>query len=353
MAAVERRRKPSRLHGWKNVQSLNAVRSNGVQRLARALLAFAIVAWLAHRIGTGAIAHQLARLDVASLGMATLLLAVDGLAKAWNWRQLLSAIVDPSVRYGHVLTWHFGGGFLGAVVPSSAGTDACRVLLALRGLGGHTASCAASILTVNALGWFTGSVLGLVGISVLAYTGELPRLLRPAILVFSATVAGLVLAYRMLASRKSVVSATILKVGRRWRGLRRGLVKFLDALLIFEQTHVRFPGFLFFAACGLLAQTGAFALTAAAVGISLPWVVWLVVVPLTRIVALVPVSVADFGLIQAAHVSLLALFGVPASQSFTLSALFAVEGLVIHSTLGFGAFLLGSRESRDSAPHGQ
>lgn len=336
------------------MRGLNALRSNGARRVARALLAFAIVAWLARRVGTGAIAHELARVDMASLCVATLLLAVDGLAKAWNWRQLLSAIVDNQpVRYARVLTWHFGGGFLGAVVPSSAGTDACRVLLALRGLGGHAASCAASILTVNALGWFTGSVLGMLGIAVLAYTGELPRLLRPAIVVFATTVAGLVLAYRMLVSRKSVVGAMIDKVGRRWRGLRRGLVKFLDALLIFEQTHVRFPGFLFFAACGLLAQTGMFALTAAAIGISLPWVVWLVLVPLTRIVALVPVSIADFGLIQAAHVSLLALFGVPASQSFTLSALFAVEGLVIHSTLGFGAFLLAGRRSRASGPRGQ
>ncbi|HEU4619098.1 MAG TPA: hypothetical protein VFV10_13745, partial [Gammaproteobacteria bacterium] len=119
--------------------------------------------------------------------------------------------------------------------------------------------------------------------------------------------------------------------------------KFLDALLVFEQAHVRFPGFLLVAAGGLLAQAGMFGFTAAAVGASLPWPVWLVMVPLTRIAALVPISVADFGLIQAAHVALLAPFGVPASQSFTLSALFAVEGLIVHSTLGCAAFLLGSR----------
>jgi hypothetical protein len=59
----------------------------------------------------------------------------------------------------------------------------------------------------------------------------------------------------------------------------------------------------------------------------------------------VPVSIADFGLIQAAHVSVLALFGVPASQSFALSALFAIEGLLIHSTLGVTAFLLGGRRA--------
>jgi hypothetical protein len=93
-----------------------------------------------------------------------------------------------------------------------------------------------------------------------------------------------------------------------------------------------------------------FALTAAAVGIDVPFAVWMMLVPLTRIVALVPVSIADFGLIQAAHVTVLALFAVPASQSFTLSALFAVEGLLIHSTAGATAFLLdGRREGRSRA----
>ncbi|HEU4617165.1 MAG TPA: lysylphosphatidylglycerol synthase transmembrane domain-containing protein [Gammaproteobacteria bacterium] len=326
------------------MQFLETVHANRVRRLARAIAALGILALLVHNVGIRAIASQLARSDLLPLAFATVLLAVDGLAKARNWQQLLSAALGMhSVGYGRVLTWHFGGGFLGAVVPSSAGTDACRVLLALRGLGGHTASCAASILTVNALGWFTGSMLGILGMLVLAQIGELPRPLRPALLVFLATAAGLPLASVLLASRKSGVAALIDKSSRR-RGFRRGLGRFVDALLVFEQAHVRLPAFLLFAACGLLAQAGMFAVTAAAVGISLPWVVWLVVVPLTRIVALVPVSVADFGLIQAAHVALLSLFGVPASQSLALSALFAVEGLVIHATLGSAAFLFGSRD---------
>jgi hypothetical protein len=154
----------------------------------------------------------------------------------------------------------------------------------------------------------------------------------------------------MLASQKSSVGALIDKTGRRWLAFRRGLSKFLDALLVFEQAHVRLPAFLLFAAFGLLAQAGMFAVTAAAVGISLPWVVWLVVVPLTRIVALVPVSVADFGLIQAAHVSLLSLFGVPAPEALALSALFAVEGLVIHTTLGCAAFLVWGRDPTPPQP---
>jgi hypothetical protein len=126
------------------------------------------------------------------------------------------------------------------------------------------------------------------------------------------------------------------------------LGKFLDALLVFEHAGLRFPMFLLVSAAGLLAQTCMFALTAEAVGIEVPFAVWMMLVPLTRIVALIPVSIADFGLIQAAHVTVLALFGVPPSQSFALSALFAVEGLLIHSTAGATAFLLAGRYARRS-----
>ncbi len=117
-----------------------------------------------------------------------------------------------------------------------------------------------------------------------------------------------------------------------------------------KHAGLRFPLFLLVSAAGLLAQTGMFALTAAAVGIEVPFAVWMMLVPLTRIVALVPVSIADFGLIQAAHVTVLALFGVPPSQSFALSALFAIEGLLIHSTAGATAFLLDGRQAAAPPP---
>jgi uncharacterized protein (TIRG00374 family) len=288
---------------------------------------------------------QLRHANVPLLLGATFLLAMDGLAKARNWQQLLAASVGYSeLRFHQVLTWHFAGGFVGAIVPSSAGTDACRVWMALRGLGGHAAPCAATILTVNGLGWFTGSAIGVIGAAMLLKSDRMPTLMHIPVLVFVITLAVLPIAYGLLAARREWLARWIERVGRRSVRARESLAKFVDALLVFEQAHVRFPAYLAVSAVGLLAQTGMFALTAEAVGLQLPFAVWMVMVPLTRLVALVPVSIADFGLIQAAHVSVLGLFGVPASQAFALSALFAVEGLIIHSTLGAAAFLYSGRQ---------
>jgi uncharacterized protein (TIRG00374 family) len=314
----------------------------------RAALALCILAWLAHSVGFDRILQDLEHASLPMLLAATVLLALDGVAKARNWQQLLIASVEgeQSLPLLRVMRWHFAGGFVGAIVPSSASTDACRVWMAVSGLRGHAAPCAASILTVNCLGWFSGSLIGLVGVALLWSEQQLPRLLQPVAFVFVFTLTVLPIAYALLAARRAWVERLIERIGRRSERARAGLSKFLDALLVFEHAGLRFPVFLLVSAAGLLAQTCMFALTAAAVGIEVPFAVWMMLVPLTRIVALVPVSIADFGLIQAAHVTVLALFGVPASQSFVLSALFAIEGLLIHSTAGASAFLLDGRRER-------
>jgi uncharacterized protein (TIRG00374 family) len=318
--------------------------SQSTRRVARAVLALCILAWLVHSVGFNEIISQFQHASLPMLLAATALLALDGVAKARNWQHLLMASIHGArLSIGQVLRWHFAGGFVGAIVPSSAGTDACRVWLAARVLRGHASQCTASIVTVNCLGWFTGSLIGLVGMAMLAREGMLPTLLKPAALLFLMTLVGLPFTYALLVSQRAWADRLIGKVRLRSHRAGDAITKFLNALLVFEQTPGRFLLFVLVSAGGLLAQTGMFELTAVAVGLDLPFAVWMVLVPLTRIVALVPVSVADFGLIQAAHVSVLTLFGVPPSQSFALSALFAVEGLIIHSTVGSSAFLLGGR----------
>jgi hypothetical protein len=305
-------------------------------------LAGAIVAWLVHRAGVEALARQFATVDIALLTAALALLFADSLAKAWNWRALIASLVtDRAVPFGKVMSWYFAGGFLGAVVPSSASTDMARAWLSQRALGGYGPACAASVLTLNGLGWLTGCVLGLVGIALLALGRDLPALLGPAALLFVFMAIVLPVSYRVLARTRGRIFERMRHL--RWEKLKVALRRFIDAVCVFEAAHVRFLQFLVVSTAGLLAQAGMFALTAASVGVYLPFAVWMILAPLTRIIALVPISVMDFGLIQGAHVWLLALFDVPTSKAFVISALFALQGAFIHSTAGSLAFLTGDR----------
>ena len=318
-------------------------------------LALTLVAWLVHRVGLRAILDEFEKASVGMVLLATLLLALDSVAKARNWQQLLlktlnDGMTTVSVPLLRVLVWFFAGGFLGAIVPSSASTDACRVVLASRTLRGHAAPCTASIVTLNALGLFAGCILGMAGLTYLQFTHELPVLLAPVALVFLAVIGLVPLAYGVLAWKRESALRGVDRISRRWPAVSRAIAKFVDALLVFQHAHVHVLPFLLVSALGLLAQTGMFAVTASAVRIEMPFALWMVLVPLTRIVALVPVSIADFGLIQAAHVWVLSLFGVPPSQSFALSTLFAIEGLLIHSTLGSFSFLLKPPDLRLDGP---
>src|SRR5262249_48592996 len=96
------------------------------RRLLRAALALCILVWLAHSVGLEHILQELEHASLPLLLAATALLALDGVAKARNWQQLLIASVDdaPALPLLRVMRWHFAGGFVGAVVPSSASTDA-------------------------------------------------------------------------------------------------------------------------------------------------------------------------------------------------------------------------------------
>src|ERR1043165_1068192 len=95
-----------------------------------------LVAWLAHRVGLHEIGDEFKEAHAGLVLLATLLLAIDGVAKAYNWQQLLQRNTgDRWVPISRVLVWFFAGGFIGAVVPSSASTDACRCLLATRATG--------------------------------------------------------------------------------------------------------------------------------------------------------------------------------------------------------------------------
>jgi uncharacterized membrane protein YbhN (UPF0104 family) len=273
-------------------------------------------------------------------------------AKAWNWRQLLDALVDnTSVKFIRVLSWHFAGGFLGAILPSSASTDAARAWLGQNGLGGHGAACAASVVTLNGLSWFAGCAIGIVGLMSLGIDyGYLPGWFDTAGLLFVAIFITLPVGYLFLCRGRGRVMELLNRDAGKLNAPFKIVRKFVDALLVLQRAHVRISRFLVVALLALLAQSVMYAVTAAAVGINLPFAVWMVVAPLTRLVAFIPVSIADFGLIQAAHIALLVPFGVPPWQAFALSALFALEGLFIHLTVGSVSFVYGARRFAPQPP---
>jgi glycosyltransferase 2 family protein len=311
-------------------------------RLVRIGLAALLLIWIVTRAGLDSILESVSHINFLILGGALALMLAESLLKASNWQTLIvGAVRHQHVQFRKVLGWYFAGGFLGALIPSSASTDVFRAYLSQRGLGGHGPACAASVFTLNGVGWFAGCLLGLAGFAILAISDAAPQMLYPAAVMFLTMGIILPSAYRMLSKQQGLLLIKLSRLdSKAFKNVAR---KFIEAICTFQHADVRFISVLAIAILGLLAQAGMYAVTAAAVGVYIPFAVWMILAPLTRMVALIPISVADFGLIQGAHVWLLSMFGVKTSDAFVISSLFALLGLCIHTTAGAGAFVFSER----------
>jgi uncharacterized membrane protein YbhN (UPF0104 family) len=147
--------------------------------------------------------------------------------------------------------------------------------------------------------------------------------------------------YLLLRHKRSWL-LTILRWMPRWSfRLRRPLRRFIKSLLVFEETHVAFLPLLLTVLLAQIVVVSVFATVAAAIGVHIPFAVWMVIVPLVSLGGMIPASLSGFGADQAILIYLLAPFAVSATHAFTISAFVAFTGLFTHCTVGAIAFLAG------------
>jgi uncharacterized membrane protein YbhN (UPF0104 family) len=284
-----------------------------------------------------------------------MVIVIDGLLRAWNWRQLLLAMrLSSEVPYGKVLACFWSAAFLGQVVPSTAGTDALRALLGKRTIGGPMSAHVAAIVMLNAISLFAGCVVGLtatlfLGLSLAGAAG-----VRPFVaLLFGAAVIGASCAYLLVKYQRGLVIGMLRRLrGRKLRKLRHGLRRFIDRLLVFERRGAHALPVFAIACCTLLTRAVAFALAGAAVHVSLPLLAWGTIVTSTMLSGLLPYSVAGYGGDQAAIVYFLSGFGVLPSDALAF-ALFLPLVPMFFNLLGGIPVLLGKIGSEGVARDGE
>jgi uncharacterized membrane protein YbhN (UPF0104 family) len=307
--------------------------------LLRVLLAVGIVAWVVHSVGVEQVLGQLRQVRVSHLLLIMGWFMVEGLLKVLNWRQMLGAMIgNPRLGYWRLLNANLTGAFLGAIIPSSAGTDAIRAVYSRAYFGGHLAAHAASVVTLNAFNWFAGSVLGLAIGIVLFTRGMLPLALGFVLLILAGVVVAAPSVYLLLKLRRSWLVLGMRRVRVRWFKLRHALRRFIDALLIFEHAHASLTRIALVAALAVVAQGMVWMFAGRGLGADLPLYFWILMVPITGLANVVPLSIAGFGFNQAAHVAVLAAFGVDPATGVGISALVMCGGTVYNLVLGGTAF---------------
>jgi uncharacterized membrane protein YbhN (UPF0104 family) len=286
--------------------------------------ALAILFFLAREAGVETVTAHVSSARVEVLAGAMLFTFGESMVRIVNWRSLLASMQAQRLAFWGLVGCYFTSGVLGQFVPSTAGTDALRVMITQRRFGGSTAVYAASLVVLNAVMLFAGSLIGLLGLGYLYLTDQLPALLLvslPVLLGISLLVPAV---HVLLRWRRDLAIAALRRLRKpRWFRLRHALRRFVDALLVFEKSPGSLRRVMAIAVTAVLIQASFFAAVGFAFGVRLPIGVWSVFPPLIAVVGLMPLSVLGFGAQQGALVAVMTAFGVAPAEALAVSILAA------------------------------
>jgi len=249
-----------------------------------------------------------------------------------KWRLTLH-LSNARLTFAQALRCYFAGLFGTVFLPSVVGGDIVRMGLAFR-IERNRAGVLLGSLVDRLLD--TISLAVVAGIGVLLLPGALdPRHRRAFIalaVVFTMAFAGLFVLLKAVPWRRLPFK------------LRRGLVKVRWAW----RSMASMPHYVLVSLLlGIIIQTNLVALAAwiaGACGLHVPFRVWLLVWPLAKLLALVPLTLGGLGIREAGLVALLAPFGAPAALA--VAAGLAWESIIIAGGLvaGLISFLIGGTD---------
>ncbi len=307
-------------------------------RVLRILVSVGLLTWVLWRANPGALASKFAEADVVWLLAAFAVNSFGNVFGAWRWQLLLRSqgrLLGMPFLYGSYLVGLFFNNFL----PSTIGGDVVRAASAKR-KGGGTLTEGLTVVMVERLIGLTAT-LSLGGLAAL--TGEAGRLdpripwALGAALVLA--IGGLCIA--MSARMRRITLAVVNRVPIEF--FRRTVEKMMGAFELFSRarstlmlTYLLSLGFQF-----LLVVH--FWLIQFAFGGEVPFLTFLVVVPLVFCVMILPIGINGLGVRESAFVWFLTRAGMDTATATALSlASYAIA--VLQGLIGGGVHL--TREMR-------
>mgnify|MGYP005811314967 CR=1 FL=1 len=320
----------------------------------RIAAAIAIAVWVIVRAGPDMILDAALSIHVLWLVVAFAFIIAESFAKTLNWQAILGSILRRPLAWGPLLKAYLIASFLGTVVPSSMGTDALRALHSKACFGGLLAGHAASVIIANIFNLVVSSFMALTAALWLEAQGAIPLSMQVLPLLFAGVACGFPVLYILLKWRRDALVVGLRRLRtRRWFKVRHSLRRFIDSMLIFNNSGSSPLRFLVISILAVVMQTAVWVTLGRGLDVQLPLAVWMLMVPANAIVGILPLSIAGFGFHQAAHVAILAAFGVEPSTAVVISALLSLFAIVFNVGLGGCAFLISGKARPDYVRTGE
>jgi glycosyltransferase 2 family protein len=285
---------------------------------AKAAITIALIAWLVHRIEIGPAFDRLVAIDIGYALAACLAMAVQLLLAGWRWGVLGDAIGAPP-RRGTIIRLTFIGQFFNQTLPSAIGGDAVRAWMAAR--EGLPMGRAVS-------GVVADRVVGLV-VLLLISAATLP--------LFTARVADPLARAGVFAAVLGALSALALfcifakPVAARLQNIHLARP---FATLALDLRHVligarQSPAIVGLAVIVHLLVIAAAYFLARGLGLQVSYTDCLIFVPLVVFLTMLPISIAGWGVREAAMVAAFAYVGVDAAGALALSVAFGLVQIIV------------------------
>lgn len=285
-------------------------------------------------VDLGALLDRFGRTELWGLAAILALLTLDRLLMAYKWWLLLRARDLPLSLWESIRVYYVAS-FAGLFLPMTVGADAVRVLAAPRAAG--RSELIASIVLERGLGAGSQAILAVLALGLLArHAGLIREELWWA-------VGGTVLAVVVLVP----LSFALAGWGSRWLD-REGISGRVLGPLLTAYAAYRAHQPLLWGFFGLTLLEGFFPVAihfvaARALGLELPFLLFLATIPIVFLVARLPVSLGGIGVVESSFVYLAVLLGVTSADAFAI-ALLAEAALLVSLLPGAVAYLLPSGE---------
>lgn len=268
--------------------------------------------------------------------------AVNGVC-AWRWQVLLAG---RGVRLGflRLLRYFLNGLFFGNFLPTMVGGDLMRAYLVSDDCGTRSEALA-SVLVDRFIGLFGVIITGIIGLILVARTGQETALLRH--MVFGVVMTLLLLAVFLNKGimRRFRVLLRLPLVNR----LERKAVEFYQSLYVYR-SHKREVA----AALGLslLVQLGVvltvFAISRA-LGSGIPITPFFLYMPVIAAVSMLPVSINGWGLMEGSFIVFFGRAGMPGPEALSLGFIYHLVAVAVSLCGGVLWLLIG----RGRRPQGE
>lgn len=275
------------------------------------------------------------------------LLLSEALLRAVNWLQMVRN-AGGAMRLGTAVYAYFVGGFFGAILPSTLGTDVARSVVGATRTGTPVELLLGAAVTLNLIS------LAIVGASAVAAAAWLfPSAADSSGTLLMSGCAGAacvaaVAALGFWARRSQRRASTGVKAAARVSGLRGRIARFSAALRAMP-TSASLAPIALVCVWSYLSRTLGLLILLTAVDAPVSFAALLTVGPVLALGAVVPATVLGFGAYQAAGVFMLAQWGVSVERALAASVAQSGLALLLY-VVGCGIYLAIGRDTRAGSP---